>query len=112
MHKSMRGLMAGLLLLFAFPAVGAADRVVTDGVGRDVSVPAPVEHVICSGPGALRLLTYLQVEEKIVQWDPDVLFVDLSSLQMGEGAGALFELKTDPAYQTLSAVRACRCLPK
>jgi len=296
MHKSMRGLMAGLSLLFAFPAVAVADRVVTDGAGRDVSVPAPVEHVICSGPGALRLLTYLQAEEKIVavddmekqrprfdarpyalanpqfkqapifgqfrghdhpeliltldpapqvifktypgmghdpvelqqktgipvvilqygelsgdrsdlyrslrimgevvgrqqradqvisffeekiadlkqrtgkvpqekrptcfvggiafkgphgfqstepgyppfsfvgaknvaaeelpagktvrhsnvakekivQWDPDVLFLDLSSLQMGEGAGALFELKTDPAYQTLSAVRAGR----
>ena len=47
-------------------------------------------------------------KEKIVQWDPEVLFLDLSTLQMGEGAGGLFERRTDPAYQTLSAVRAGR----
>ncbi len=69
MHKKMHGLMVGLLLLGALPDVGAADRVVADGAGRKVSVPAAVEHVICSGPGALRLLTYLQAEEKIVAVD-------------------------------------------
>jgi iron complex transport system substrate-binding protein len=44
-------------------------------------------------------------KEKIVEWDPDVLFLDLSTLQMGEDAGGLHELRTDPAYQTLGAVR-------
>lgn len=47
-------------------------------------------------------------KEKIVAWDPEVLFLDLSTLQMGKGAGALHELKTDPAYRVLSAVRSGR----
>ena len=45
-------------------------------------------------------------KEKIVQWDPEILFLDLSTLQMGEGAGGLHELKTDPAYQGLRAVKS------
>jgi iron complex transport system substrate-binding protein len=44
-------------------------------------------------------------KEKIVAWDPDILFLDLSTLQLGETAGGLFELRTDPAYLALSAVR-------
>ena len=38
-------------------------------------------------------------------WDPGFLFMDLSTLQMGNESGALHELKTDPAYQGLTAVR-------
>ncbi len=44
-------------------------------------------------------------KEKIIEWDPDILFLDLSTLQMGDNAGGLFELKNDPAYRTLSAVQ-------
>jgi iron complex transport system substrate-binding protein len=44
-------------------------------------------------------------KEKLVEWDPEVLFLDLSTLQMGNKAGALFELQTDPAYRALSAVK-------
>jgi iron complex transport system substrate-binding protein len=44
-------------------------------------------------------------KEKIVEWDPDVLFLDLSTLQMGADAGGLYELRTDPAYRSLTAVR-------
>ena len=44
-------------------------------------------------------------KEKIVVWDPDVLFLDLSTLQMGDKAGGLYELKTDPAYRKLRAVQ-------
>ncbi len=44
-------------------------------------------------------------KEKIIQWDPQILFLDLSTLQMGDKAGGLFELKTDPAYQALTAVK-------
>jgi iron complex transport system substrate-binding protein len=43
-------------------------------------------------------------KEKIVEWDPEILFLDLSTLQMGEKAGGLFELKSDAAYQALTAV--------
>jgi iron complex transport system substrate-binding protein len=44
-------------------------------------------------------------KEKIIEWDPEVLFLDLSTLQMGKDAGGLHELKTDPAYRSLAAVR-------
>jgi iron complex transport system substrate-binding protein len=44
-------------------------------------------------------------KEKIVEWDPDVLFLDLSTLQTGDMAGGLHELKTDPAYRSLTGVK-------
>jgi iron complex transport system substrate-binding protein len=44
-------------------------------------------------------------KEKIVAWNPDILFLDLATLQLGDQAGGLHELKTDPAYQTLTAVQ-------
>lgn len=47
-------------------------------------------------------------KEMIVQWNPDYLFLDLSTLQLGNEAGGLFELRTDPSYQTLTAVREGR----
>ena len=43
-------------------------------------------------------------KEMIVKWDPSILFLDLSTLQMGQEAGGLYELKTDPAYRVLTAV--------
>jgi len=42
---------------------------ITDGTGREVTVPESPEHVICSGPGCLRYLTYLQQQDKIVGVD-------------------------------------------
>jgi len=47
-------------------------------------------------------------KERIVAWNPDHLFLDLSTLQMGEQAGGLHELRTDSAYATLTAVREGR----
>ncbi|MDC0335777.1 iron ABC transporter substrate-binding protein [Pseudodesulfovibrio sp.] len=44
-------------------------------------------------------------KETIVEWDPEYLFLDLSSLQLGDKAGGLFELRNDPAYRTLTAVK-------
>lgn len=44
-------------------------------------------------------------KEKIVEWNPDLLFLDLATLQLGEEAGGLHELKTDPSYRTLTAVK-------
>ncbi|VGO19942.1 iron ABC transporter substrate-binding protein [Pontiella sulfatireligans] len=45
-------------------------------------------------------------KEKILEWDPDFLFLDLSSLQ--SEARALNELKNDPVYKVLTAVRSGR----
>jgi len=47
-------------------------------------------------------------KEKILQADPGILFLDLSTLQMGENHGGLHELKNDPVYQGLAAVEAKR----
>ena len=44
-------------------------------------------------------------KEKIVEWDPELLLLDLSTLQTGEKANGLHELKTDPAYRALTAVK-------
>lgn len=44
-------------------------------------------------------------KEKILQADPDILFLDLSTLQMGEGHGGLHELKNDPVYRELTAMK-------
>ena len=60
----------GALLHFSFLAeVSASNRAITDSAGRQVEIPQIVEHVICSGPGALRLLTYLESQGKIVAVD-------------------------------------------
>ncbi|AEH60828.1 periplasmic binding protein [Methanosalsum zhilinae DSM 4017] len=42
---------------------------VTDALGRNVEVPKSPDHVICSGSGALRYLTYLQAQDRIVGVD-------------------------------------------
>jgi len=47
-------------------------------------------------------------KEKILDWNPDAIFLDLSTLQLGDDAGGLHELRTDPAYKSLSAVRQGR----
>ncbi|WP_319547804.1 iron ABC transporter substrate-binding protein [Desulfogranum marinum] len=47
-------------------------------------------------------------KEKIVAWDPEYLFLDLSTLLLGDKAGGLYELKTDPAYLSLSSVKENR----
>jgi len=57
-----------LVLLVPGPA-RAGTRTVTDALGRQVTVPETVEHVICSGPGCLRLLTYLQAQDRIMAVD-------------------------------------------
>ncbi len=42
---------------------------VTDALGRSVEVPKSPDHVICSGAGTLRYLTYLQAQERVVGVD-------------------------------------------
>lgn len=42
-------------------------------------------------------------KEKILEWDPDIIFVDLGTLN-ADGGGALVELKNDPSYQRITAV--------
>lgn len=45
---------------------GASGRTITDGVGREVTVPDSVERVICVGPGTLRQIAYLDSTDRVV----------------------------------------------
>jgi iron complex transport system substrate-binding protein len=57
--------------------------------------------------GSLAELEHADVaKEQVVAWDPDVLFVDVSTLQSDPQASAVYELQNDPAYTQLEAVRA------
>ena len=44
-------------------------------------------------------------KEKLLQWDPEVLFLDLSTLQLEGEASGFWEIRNDPALKTLSAVQ-------
>ncbi len=44
----------------------AGTLTVTDMAGRQVAVPFDPERIVCIGPGALRLIVYLQAEPKVV----------------------------------------------
>ncbi|MGM0770760.1 MAG: iron ABC transporter substrate-binding protein [Halobacteriota archaeon] len=41
-------------------------RTITDGLGREVTLPADPEKIVCQGPGALRYICYLGVQDKVV----------------------------------------------
>ncbi|SMO48580.1 iron complex transport system substrate-binding protein [Balnearium lithotrophicum] len=41
-------------------------RVIVDYDGRRVTVPEKVERIVCCGPGALRLITYLEATDRVV----------------------------------------------
>ncbi len=45
-------------------------------------------------------------KEKIVEWDPEVIFVDVSTIQSDPKANALYELQNDPAFVNLKAVKS------
>ncbi len=47
-------------------------------------------------------------KEMIIEWNPDILLLDLATLQLGERNGGLHELREDPAYRMLTAVREGR----
>ncbi|MFO7727912.1 MAG: iron ABC transporter substrate-binding protein [Desulfonatronovibrio sp.] len=77
-HSNHFSMICGLIMimlisafwLFYPPQVLASDSVsITDSMGRELTVPAQVDRVICSGSGCLRLLTYLQAQDRIVGVD-------------------------------------------
>ena len=43
-----------------------AARTVTDSFGREVTIPAEVKTIVCTGSGALRMVTYLQCTDRLV----------------------------------------------
>jgi iron complex transport system substrate-binding protein len=57
-----------------------------------------------AGPEIMNLAHMDVSKEKIVEWDPDIIFIDLATMQSDSRANALYELQTDPAYRSLKAV--------
>lgn len=47
-------------------------------------------------------------KEKILMWDPEIIFIDISTLRLDANADALSQLRSNPAFRDLSAVRAGR----
>ncbi len=67
--------------------------------GKNVAAPLAAKNPVSHATVA---------KEQIVFWDPEVIFMDVSTLCLTAGADALDQLRTDPAYRTLSAVRENR----
>ncbi len=55
-----------LSMVWATHGVAADSRTVTDTGGRKVTVPADPERIVCLGPGALRLIVYLEATDRVV----------------------------------------------
>lgn len=47
-------------------------------------------------------------KEQLVFWDPEVIFIDVSTLCLGGGENAPDQLRSDPSYEGLAAVRGGR----
>lgn len=67
---AVTGLIAAFLHVFACPhSNGGAGIRVTDLAGRKVSIPGEVTRLVTLGPGALRLVTYLDAANRVVGID-------------------------------------------
>lgn len=56
-------------LIYFFFCNEISAKTITDSTGKMVQLPDSVAHVICSGSGCLRLLTYLEAQNRIVGVD-------------------------------------------
>jgi len=68
-HLGKSAALCLLILALALLSGSLCARTLTDGLGRQVEIPDRVERVICSGPGCLRLLTYLRAQDMAVAVD-------------------------------------------
>lgn len=64
--KFVRIVLILLAMVWATHGVAADSRTITDMGGRKVTVPAHPERIVCLGPGALRLIVYLEVTDRVV----------------------------------------------
>lgn len=87
-------LLLGTLFIFSSPAL--ADRTVTDARGRAVTLPDRIDRIICSGPGSLRLATYLKAQDRVVGVDD--IEVRRNQFDARPYAIAVPEYKTKPVF--------------
>jgi iron complex transport system substrate-binding protein len=64
------------------------------------------KNIACPPEDAGKPLQHTNVsKEQIISWNPEVIFIDLATTQLGKNAGAINELTIEPAYQGLTAVQ-------
>jgi len=62
----MKKIISICLILMGLAAVSAAKTVdITDMTGRKITVPSDPSKIVCIGPGALRLIVYLNAHDKL-----------------------------------------------
>lgn len=61
-------------------------------VGRTVEVPADIQRIVCSGPGCLRLVTYVQAQDKLV---------GIESIDQADTSGMPYQLANVEFFQSL-----------
>jgi iron complex transport system substrate-binding protein len=44
-------------------------------------------------------------KEKLIEWDPQILFIDLSTFQLADKTSAFYQLRHDPVYKNIRAVK-------
>jgi len=54
-----------IFFILLFSSAWADQQTLIDSAGRVVSVPLDPDQIVCLGPGALRLIVYLQAENKV-----------------------------------------------
>ena len=82
--------------LYPDKAYSQNQKKITDMAGRMVTIPQMVDRVICSGAGCLRLLTYLQGQDRIVAVDS--IEVRASPVDLRPYAIANPEFKSYPVF--------------
>ncbi len=63
---------------------------------------------VAADPGEHTSAVVQVSKEKLLEWDPDILFVDLSTTTAGKQANSLHQLRQDPVFSALTAVREGR----
>jgi iron complex transport system substrate-binding protein len=44
-------------------------------------------------------------KEKLIEWDPHIIFIDLSTFQLNDKTSAFYQLRHDPVYKNIRAVK-------
>ena len=67
-RSALLSLTLGVAICLSLGAYASASSTtkITDLVGRTVEVPKKVKRIVCTGPGALRLIVYLNTNNKVV----------------------------------------------
>jgi len=68
MKKKWAAIFFIMVMVWVFPSlcIASASVTVTDMARRQVNAPFDPDRIVCIGPGALRLIVYLQAESKVV----------------------------------------------